>query len=116
MQLFKIKQISNDDCCYTFNSKVEPSHEIFRGHFPDNPVVPGVCTMDMIKDCCARVLSRGVKYDYVKEVKFLSAIVPSIHRELLVEIELKSVGDKMNLSARVLFGEVVMMKLRAIII
>ena len=116
MQLFQIEQISNDDCRYTFTSKVEPLHEIFKGHFPENPVVPGVCTMAMIKDCCASVLSRDVKYDYVKEVKFISAIIPSIHREVLVDIELKSVGDKTNLSARVLFGVVVMMKLRATII
>ena len=116
MQLFQIEQISNDDNHYIFKSKVEVSHEIFKGHFPDNPVVPGVCTMAMIKDCCASVLSRCVKYDYVKEVKFLSAIIPSIHSELLVDIEFTNVDDKTTISARVLCGEVVMMKLRATII
>ena len=116
MQLFKIEQISNDGCHYTFNAKVELLHEIFKGHFPQNPVVPGVCTMAMIKDCCAIALSRNVKYDYIKDVKFLLAIVPSVHRELLVDIELNSIGDKINLSAKVVFGELIMMKLRATII
>lgn len=116
MQIFQTKLISNDGCHYAFSSKVNPSHNVFKGHFPDNPVVPGVCTMAMIKDCCAIALSRGVKYDYIKEVKFLSAIIPTIHSELLVEIELKSVNDQINLTAKVVYGEKIMLKLKGTII
>ena len=116
MQIFQTKLISSDGCHYSFSSIVNPSHNIFKGHFPENPVVPGVCTMAMIKDCCAIVLSRGVKYDYIKEVKFLSAIIPSIHSELMVDIELKSVDDQINLTAKVVSGDTIMMKLKGTII
>lgn len=28
---------------------INPAHEVFKGHFPDNPVMPGVCMMQIIK-------------------------------------------------------------------
>ncbi len=110
MNLFKIEQINGSS---TFIAKVEPTHKILEGHFPDNPIVPGVCSMVMIKDCCSKLLSRSVRFDSVKEVKFLAAIIPNIHKELNVTIE---IDEQMNLKANIVFGEQIMMKLKAVII
>ncbi len=110
MKLFNIEQIEGGS---TFIARVEPSHKVFEGHFPEQPVVPGVCTMAMVKECCSELLSRPVRYDYVKEVKFLSAIVPSIHNELSVTVE---IDEDMNLKSVVTHKEQVMMKLKAVII
>ena len=109
MELFTIEQIGGGS---TFIAKIEPSHKIFEGHFPQNPVVPGVCTMAMIKDCCSHLLSRTVRYDYVKEVKFLSAIIPTVHKKLSVAID---IDEQMNLKANIVYGEQVLLKLKAVI-
>ncbi|MEP7278535.1 MAG: 3-hydroxyacyl-ACP dehydratase, partial [Bacteroidota bacterium] len=30
--------------------KINPDHAIFKGHFPGQPVVPGVCMMQIVKE------------------------------------------------------------------
>ena len=110
MEFFKIEQIDGSS---KFVARVESKHKIFEGHFPGNPVVPGVCSLAMIKDCCSRLLSRPVRYDYIKEVKFLSAIIPTVHKELSVAIEL---DEQLNLKANIVYGEQIMLKLKAVIV
>ncbi len=128
MQLFAIDRISQIDSTYTFKATLDPSHKIFEGHFPGNPVTPGVCTLDMVKRCCGVVVGRGVRFDTIKEVKFLSAILPSQHCDLEVVIDVKEIkgdeGDeetaeaKEEISVAVLVksGDQTMMKLRATLI
>ncbi len=114
MQLFTIEMISQEGSTATFKATLEPSHRIFEGHFPDTPVVPGVCSMAMIKSCCAMVLGREPRYDTIKEVKFLAMILPSECRELMVKIEFR---EAMSISAVVSNVEATpMIKLRATLI
>ena len=30
--------------------RLNPSHEIFKGHFPGNPILPGVCVVQILKE------------------------------------------------------------------
>lgn len=113
MKLFQIEKMGSSGNQSNFIAKVDSSHNIFKGHFPENPVVPGVCTMAMVKECCEMILSRSLRYDSVREVKFLSAIVPTLHSELLVNVE---VDEQMNLKAMVMCGEQTVMKLKATLV
>lgn len=112
-KVFKIRKVSQDEQIYIYSAEIDARHPVFRGHFPEMPVMPGVCTMNMIKECIADALSRHVRYDYVKECKFLSAITPSKHKILEVMISLKQSDDQMSVVAEVISGEVKMMKLKA---
>ena len=33
----------------TTNIELNAAHSIFKGHFPGQPIVPGVCMMQMVK-------------------------------------------------------------------
>ena len=35
---------------YRFSLELNPEHPVYEGHFPGNPVVPGVCQVQMICD------------------------------------------------------------------
>lgn len=113
---FKITRISDNEQTYKYSAEIYSEHPIFRGHFPQAPVVPGVCTMNMIKECIADVLSCDVRYNYIKECKFLSAISPSIHKVVDVIVTLKQIDGQMNAVATVVSGEEIMMKLKATLI
>ena len=55
---------------------INADHEIFEGHFPGHPVVPGVCMMQMVKEIIEKVI--GERTDLVRagEMKFLAIINP----------------------------------------
>lgn len=111
--LFKISRVSSNENRYQYLAEVDPSSHILKGHFEQMAVVPGVCTLTMLKQCVADIMCRdSVQYDSIKECKFLATILPEQHRQLYVNIEFK--GDN-NIAVEVLCGETKMMKLKAII-
>ena len=35
--------------------ELNPGHALYQGHFPGQPVVPGVCTLQMIKESAEQI-------------------------------------------------------------
>ena len=74
---------------------------VFQGHFPEQHVVPGVCTMNMVKQCIADAVELPVQYEYINECKFLNAIVPTEHKHLDVKISMQLQKEEMQITAEV---------------
>ena len=76
--LYQISDCVNTDntimCKVAYNS----AHEIFKGHFPGNPIVPGVCTMSMIKALLESTVKQKLLLKESPNVKFLGLITPSM--------------------------------------
>ena len=51
-------------------------HKIFEGHFPGQPVVPGVCMMQMVKEIMEQVVQKKTNLVKAFEMKFLAIIDP----------------------------------------
>lgn len=71
-----------------FDVALDASHPIFAGHFPELPVLPGVCTMHMVKSCAAAAAGYPLRYAAVAEVKFLAPVIPGGNTVLEVRVEL----------------------------
>lgn len=56
----------------TFN----PDHDIFKGHFPGQPVVPGVCMIQIAKELLEHELGQQLLLRKGHQVKFLQLLVP----------------------------------------
>ena len=66
--------------------------DIFRGHFPDHPVLPGVCTLQLVRECLNRGTGRRFRYAAIRECKFLGMIVPQADTLLDIDIRLADDG------------------------
>lgn len=51
--------------------------EIYRAHFPDKPVTPGVCIMQMAREMAEEVAGRPMRIDTVRNIKFLAMLSPA---------------------------------------
>ncbi|KAB6403026.1 3-hydroxylacyl-ACP dehydratase, partial [Bacteroides xylanisolvens] len=40
---------SSDSTTWTIQIELNPAHTVYQGHFPEHPVVPGVCLLQLIK-------------------------------------------------------------------
>jgi len=56
--------------------ELNPGHVLYQGHFPGQPVVPGVCTLQIIKESAEQIASQPLQYVQIASSKFLSAINP----------------------------------------
>ncbi len=55
---------------------IDKGHKIFDGHFPGQPVVPGVCMMQMVKEIIEQVIQQKLNLVKANEMKFLAIIDP----------------------------------------
>ena len=91
-------------------------HQIFSGHFPGQPVVPGVCMMQMIKEVIEKHTGNKFMLRSADSIKFLSMIDPGKFNEIDAKIDLKDTGSGgLNVDAMLFSGSVIFFKLRAIL-
>lgn len=62
---------------YSCTIELNPDHFIFMAHFPGNPIVPGVCQVQMVSELLAEKLGREVYLREVKNIKYLAVMTPS---------------------------------------
>ena len=71
---------------YTISAELFAGHPIYEGHFPSQPVVPGVCTLTVIRECLGNILGRQVAFTSIKECKYLSALLPEDNIPITINI------------------------------
>ncbi len=63
-------------------------HDIFKGHFPGNPVTPGACMLQVVKELTQDILGMKLMMTSAANVKFMALINPEKNPELLLELEI----------------------------
>jgi 3-hydroxyacyl-[acyl-carrier-protein] dehydratase len=79
---FTISKLERTDPEIKADLVINANHEIFEGHFPGHPVVPGVCMMQMIKEIMEQVLEKKTNLDSAAEMKFLAIIDPQANTNI----------------------------------
>lgn len=60
-------------------------HAIFDGHFPGQPVVPGVCMLQMITECLEQAVACKLRLTAAAAIKFLSVLVPEPNKKIRMQ-------------------------------
>lgn len=74
--LYQIVQIQSDEQEIRAEIKLNNEHEIFKGHFPDVPVLPGVTMMQMVKEILEKTLAKELQIKNAGQLKFLQMVNP----------------------------------------
>ncbi|NDV67006.1 hydroxymyristoyl-ACP dehydratase [Bacteroides sp. 224] len=85
-QVLSIDSSSPSEC--VINLELNAKHPVYSGHFPGNPVLPGVCTLQIIKECAEAFWENPLQYTQIGSCKFLSAINPVTHPKLTLMFSL----------------------------
>jgi len=64
-------------------------HEVYEGHFPGNPIVPGVCLTQLIKEVMENVLGEELMMVYAENIKFMAMVNPEINSRLQIDLKVK---------------------------
>ncbi len=83
---------------WLYTITINPGHDIFKGHFPGKPVVPGVMTLMMTRICVEQALSLGKTHiAAVKDAKYIAPIIPDG-----VDVQISfTVDEALNVKAEV---------------
>lgn len=92
---------------------IDKDHAILKGHFPGQPVVPGVCMMQIVKELVERQTKRNLRLATAENMKFLSVIDPRQHQEVEASVSFSENNGVISLNASLFSGSVTFFKLKA---
>ncbi len=74
---------------YHFLFELNPKHPVYQGHFPGNPVVPGVCQVQIIHELLSDITGSPMRLLSADNIKYLALMVPAsdtlLHCDLVVK-------------------------------
>ena len=111
--LYKVNEITQVNSEITATISLNPTHDIFNGHFPGNPIMPGVCMMQIVAELSTAALGKKVSLKKANQAKFLIPIIPQKNPLLDVKIKYKSNEDgSLKISASIQDSTVIFFKFK----
>ena len=93
---------------------INKDHEVFKGHFPGNPVTPGVCMMHIIKGMTELIVGKKLFMRSSSNIKFLAVINPEKTPELMIDLEVLETEEGYKVRSETRFGETLALKLSSL--
>lgn len=111
--LFKIASLTKTDGQIDAELQIDQQNEIFAGHFPDHPVVPGACMLQIVKEILADNVEANLGIVRADNIKFLSLVEPSTGT-LQLNITYQQADNGLKVVASLLAAETVCMKMQGV--
>lgn len=90
------------------------AHPIFEGHFPNQPIVPGVCMMQIIQELVSGVVGKNLLIRKAANMKFLNMLDPVQQPQVNVEITYSTVEEGIKATAVIKHEAMVFLKFQGL--
>ena len=100
--------VGNIQATITFNA----GHPIFQGHFPGQPIVPGVCMVEIVREMIQDVAKTSIRIVAADNIKFLNVIDPSEKKAILVDIHYRTGDDDFEIAATLQHESIIYFKFK----
>jgi 3-hydroxyacyl-[acyl-carrier-protein] dehydratase len=91
---FTIDKVTTQDEKNLFEVSIKKDHAVFKGHFPGNPVVPGVFLIQMVREVIEYWQQKKFKIEVADEIKFMNMVIPQESSRLTLEIQKRVKSEK----------------------
>jgi 3-hydroxyacyl-[acyl-carrier-protein] dehydratase len=110
--LYQIRHITTEaDGNIQVQVELNAGHAIFNGHFPSQPVLPGACMVQMLREVLQKAQGHRLTMHKGSNIKFTSVIVPYANQQLTFNIQMKPAADGfLSVNSTLYAGEVASMK------
>lgn len=78
---YYILQCNPDRYVIRFNAQ----HQIFSGHFPEHPIVPGACVVQIAEELAALTYGHSIRFTAIRDLKFRQPMTPD--QEVTISIQ-----------------------------
>jgi 3-hydroxyacyl-[acyl-carrier-protein] dehydratase len=111
--LYKVEDFQKDGQEVTARIRLNKEHDIFKGHFPGNPVMPGVCMLQIIKELTEQATDKQLFLSVSSNIKFMAIINPEVNSNLTLNITINEDDDIVKIKNTSCFDDTVALKLSA---
>jgi 3-hydroxyacyl-[acyl-carrier-protein] dehydratase len=96
---------------FVANISLNKDHDIFKGHFPGNPVTPGVCMMQIVKELAEEFIGEKLFLMSASNVKFMAIINPFETPDLKLQLDITENENDVKVKNITSFGETIALKM-----
>lgn len=96
---------------FTAQISLNKDHDIFKGHFPGNPVTPGVCMMQIVKELTEEFTGSSLFLKTASNVKFMAIINPFETPDLKIQLDITENEQDVKVKNTTSFGETIALKM-----
>lgn len=111
--LYKLTNFSNEEGEVKAEIHLNKDNEIFKGHFPGNPVMPGVCMIQIIKELTEKATEKSLFLSQTSNIKFMAIINPNVTPDLTINITITEIEDGYKIKNDSSFGDTLALKMSA---
>lgn len=111
--LYTVTRAGQEGDRITATVHLDEHHAVFKGHFPDKPVMPGVCSLQIVQELLEQHLGRPLRLTKASNIKFMALIDPRIHPDLDFDLAKTSLEQGVKVAAKIHFKDTLAVKLSA---
>ena len=111
--LYTTHRLEQNDQEVKASVKLNAAHDVFKGHFPGSPVMPGVCMIQMIKELTEEVLDKKLFLSVATNVKFMAIIDPVVNETIDLTLNITESEDVVKVKNVTSYEDTVALKLSA---
>lgn len=93
-KFYKIINISNDSEFHLFEVELLRDCDVYEGHFPGEAIAPGVCNIQMIKECAEKVVGHKIFMYNLQQVRLTTLVKPDVHSHCEVRLQLQQLSEE----------------------
>lgn len=84
---FTILNRKDGDGTTVFTVRLLKNHPVYAGHFPGDPVSPGVCNLQMVKECAEMVACKCLIFTNISQYRLMNVVSPYKHDIMQIEVQ-----------------------------
>lgn len=96
-----------------FHIRLNPDCQVYKGHFPEQPVSPGVCNIQMLKELTEKVIGRPLFMNNLSLCRLTTLVTPQQHPVMDARLDIEAKGEAYKLKATLGKGEETYLEMKA---
>ena len=114
---FYIDQVIADESSIKADIRVNSNHPILMGHFPEQPIVPGVCMLEMLKEVIQFNYNKKYQLESASMIKFLTMFEPPQFTSASFNIQINPFeSNKLQVNASLNSDDTIFLKFKGVFI
>ena len=91
--------------------RLNAQHPIFDGHFPDRPILPGACQLQMIRELLSHITAKTYRLQKAATIKFITPIDPRHDPTIRLDLQYEEVQNAvLRVTASIQAGKAISLK------
>ncbi|VAW12958.1 Beta-hydroxyacyl-(acyl-carrier-protein) dehydratase, FabA/FabZ [hydrothermal vent metagenome] len=111
--LYTVQSFEQNETGVTATIQIHKEHEVFKGHFPGNPVMPGVCMIQIIKELTEKATRKELFLSVSSNIKFMAIINPEKNDVLVLNLIISEIDGDIKVKNTTFFEDTLALKLNA---